>query len=428
MRGRTFPWILLGAALVVLGTIPAAAFHDGGVAECAGCHSMHSPQDPLTAKLLLAPDPSSTCLLCHESASASQLSSYHIATDDPLMPAGTAPGNRTPGGDFGWIKKDYVWVVRGTNTTEDGDTHGHNIVAALQGYAVDARASNNQAPGGTFQNTDLSCISCHDPHGKFRRDDTGAILDGEGANSAEIVGNGSYNNSHVPAAGEAVGVYRLLAGNGYSVGGVTFQGVPVAVAPSTYNRTEAVTQTRVAYGFDNTAGQHVGWAEWCGTCHADMHSNGNYVHPTDETLGAIATTYKEYVKSGDMSGTSGDDASFLSLVPYAHGGATGSDYAALALIANNDGSNVTGPDGTDLVTCLSCHRAHASGFMFAMRWNAESEFLTYEGNWPGTDNGAPVQYARGRTAAEMQKAYYDRPSTLYATHQRSLCNKCHAQD
>jgi len=34
----------------------------------------------------------------------------------------------------------------------------------------------------------------------------------------------------------------------------------------------------------------------------------------------------------------------------------------------------------------------------------------------------------GRTAIETQGAYYDRPSTVFATYQKSLCNKCHAKD
>jgi len=90
----------------------------------------------------------------------------------------------------------------------------------------------------------------------------------------------------------------------------------------------------------------------------------------------------------------------------------------------------------DTVMCLSCHRAHASGFDSATRWENEAEFITYVNAanapaWPGTDN-APAQgnaqYARGKTMAETQASYYDRPVTVFGAYQRSLCNKCHAQD
>ena len=109
---------------------------------------------------------------------------------------------------------------------------------------------------------------------------------------------------------------------------------------------------------------------------------------------------------------------------------TGGFYAPtkFAVKALSDDSDLTGPATTSQVMCLSCHRAHASGFEYAIRWNPESEMITYAGAWPGTDNGAPSQYARGRTAAEMLAAYNDYPATTFATYQRSLCNKCHIQD
>jgi hypothetical protein len=59
----------------------------------------------------------------------------------------------------------------------------------------------------------------------------------------------------------------------------------------------------------------------------------------------------------------------------------------------------------------------------------EGEFITYNGQWPGTDTTPTVlQFARGRLGAETQAAYYDRPATVFASYQRVLCNKCHAKD
>jgi predicted CXXCH cytochrome family protein len=157
-----------------------------------------------------------------------------------------------------------------------------------------------------------------------------------------------------------------------------------------------------------------------------MHSNGgNYVHPVDTTLSGLATTYDSYVKSGDLTGS--HSTSFQSLVPFAKGG-TVTDYAGLRGLSSNTNAVLDGPVGSDQVTCLSCHRAHASGFPEMLRWNMEGEFMTYNGAYPGTDNGAPVQFARGRTSTEMLAAYYDQPATKWATYQRVLCNKCHAQD
>ena len=416
----TMKWgfIVLAAVVLALGLAGAAyAFHSGGVAECSGCHSMHSPAAS-GSFLLVGSDQSSTCLTCHEHAGDTGPTSYHISTASADMPTGIAPLQRSPGGDFGWLKKSYSFTVRGSTTNEDGATHGHNVIAADKGYVIDP--VNTTAPGGTFPSTQLACNSCHDPHGKYRR-----LADGTVAKTgAPIVRSGSYDTSTDPAAGEAVGVYRLLAGAGYTKGGATFNGVPAAKAPSSYNRTEASTQTRVAYGQATTGGQ-VAWGTWCATCHTQMHSGSGYVHPTDESLGStIAATYKTYVKSGD---TTGDGINgFTSLVPFIEN--TG-DYATLASHAKNNDTVLTGPGTSDRVSCLTCHRAHASGWERGLRWNMEGEFIVYNSLYPGTDTTPTVpQFARGRTSAETQAAYYDRPVTQFASYQRVLCNKCHAQD
>jgi hypothetical protein len=44
-----------------------------------------------------------------------------------------------------------------------------------------------------------------------------------------------------------------------------------------------------------------------------------------------------------------------------------------------------------------------------------------------TGSRAAAQH-RGRLIADWSAAYYDRPSTQFATYQRVLCNKCHAKD
>ena len=417
---KTLKLSLIGTAAAVIAVGlggNAMAFHSGGVAECGGCHSMHTPASG-GSFLLQGTDQSSTCLNCHEHAGDTGPSSYHISTAAADMPAGVAPLQRTPGGDFGWLKKDYTMTIRGTTSTELGQTHGHNIVAVDKGYAADT--DNVTAPGGTFPSAQLACNSCHDPHNPNRRDASGNMS----KTGAPIIASGSYDNSPVPAAGQAVGAYRLLAGVGYTKGGVTFLGNPAAVTPSTYNRTESATQTRTAYGV-KTSGGHETWGQWCSTCHPNMHSSGNYVHPVDQGIGStIATNYQTYVASGNMTGASA--SSFLSLVPFAEN--TG-DYTVLASHAKNDNSQLGGPASTDQVMCLSCHRAHATGFPEMLRWNNEGEFITYNGAWPGTDTTPTVpQFARGRTGAETQAAYYDRPASTFATYQRLLCNKCHAKD
>jgi cytochrome c553 len=399
----------------VIGTT-SFAFHSGGVAECEGCHSMHSPA-PGGVFLLVGTDPSSACLTCHEVTGDPGPNAHHISTPEAEMPPGWPPKQRTPGGDFGWLKKEYMFWVDDVMITENGDRHGHNIVAVDFGYFADG--ANLAAPGGAFPSTQLACTSCHDPHGKYRRLSSGAIQ----KSGAPTKASGSYEDTvkNEPDAGGAVGVYRLLAGGGYTKGNATFNGVPAAKAPGAYNRTEAAAQTRVAYG-NATTGGHVSWGTWCGTCHGAIHFGGNFNHPVDGDLGSvIKTNYDQYVKTGDMTGTNA--SAFTSLVPFVE---NTRDYGILASHARSDDTHLAGPAITDRVSCLSCHRAHASGWEYALRWNNGSEFLTDNGRWPGTDVGSPPQIARGRTSVETEAAYYDRPAALFAQNQRPLCEKCHA--
>lgn len=421
MKTRRIPIVILSVALA--GGLPGTshAFHSGGVAECSGCHSMHSPA-PGSSYLLVQSDPSSACLSCHQVSGDPGPNAYHVSTSEAEMPPGVPPKQRTPGGDFGWLKKDYSFVENGQTVTEAGDRHGHNIVAVDFGYRADS--VNSAAPGGTFPSAALGCTSCHDPHGKYRRRSDGQVA----TTGAPIIASGSYaiGDASVvpepPAAGTAVGVYRLLAGNGYTRQGAAFPGVPAAKAPFAYNRSENSTQTRTAYG-NATTGGHVTWRAWCGTCHGAMHPGGNLEHPVDEELGSeIMRHYNQYVKTGDMTGTNA--SSFTSLVPFIEN--TG-DYLVLASHAKSDDTYLAGPSPRDRVSCLTCHRAHASGWAYDLRWNMGADFLTYNGQYPGIDTTPAVpEIARGRTSAETQAAYYDRPVTVFAPNQRVLCEKCHA--
>jgi predicted CXXCH cytochrome family protein len=388
------------------------AFHSGGVAECIGCHEMHGAVGPM---LLQGTDNSSTCLICHGEPGQS---SYHVATPDSQMPTGVAPLNMGPGGDFGWIKKNYYFSIRNSLNTELGDSHGHNIKADDDGYTVDG--TNATAPGGTFPAGQLSCTACHDQHGKGRYLTSGAYA----KTGQAIWTSGSYGAlpTVLSHGSYATGVYRLLRGGGDTVDGVTFSNnPPVAVVPSTYNRSEFYTQTRTAYGSSMSV--------FCGTCHVDMHSTSGILrHPQNIAMsGTIAGNYGSYVKSGEMTGVPA--TSYLSLVPFEEGlGYSIANIGTLASHAKTNDSYLVGPTGgVSQVMCLSCHRAHASGFPESQKAQIESPFIIQDGIYPGTDN-AQSSIARGHSSQETAAAYYNRNVTKFSGYQRSLCNKCHAKD
>lgn len=404
------------ASLPVLGK--PVQFHKGGTGDCSGCHATARSGENSNRFNLLGSDASSTCLRCHEAA-VHEKQEYMVASADEALGAGMAPRQFTPGGDFGWLKKTYQWSEGSAPAKSAGERHGHNIIAQDFGYVADSKLV--VAPGGTYSAQKLSCISCHDPHGKYRRNMDGSIS----ASGLKIIASGSYQNSPDPGPNHSVSVYRMLAGKGYlgSQGeGRPFQAdPPAAVAPDAYNRGEAGNDTRVAYG--------AGVSEWCANCHEAIHSaatTGIQQHRSGSSalLGReVSSNYNAYLSSGNLNGS--PHSAYNSLVPFEMGT---EEYTILKATANSNGSDLTGPTTRSNVMCLSCHRAHASGFTSMTRWNTNATFMVYNGQYPGIDNNAPAEYAQGRTEMEMKAAYYDRPASEFAFFQRGLCNKCHAKD
>lgn len=428
------PWIrhvipLLGTLLLLAMTCcdPAEAFHSGGVGDCIGCHSMHRPEREAAGNgddnsiSLTASDPGSTCLKCHLKAGQRSPDSSLVATAAEDMPPGVPPAQLSPGGDFGWVKKSYRWGTVGGDVggSSPGERHGHNIVALDYGFAQDA--GRVTAPGGSFPAARLSCVSCHDPHGKYRR----LADDSIGTTGIPIQASGSYDTSPDPSGNGAVGVFRLLGGKGYASSlydGAPFTAdPPAAVAPENYNRSEERGDTRVAYG--------KGMSEWCANCHTALlgGTGGGKTHPAGNDVkfsSSVAANYNAYIASGDLTGN--PSTSYSSLVPFEAGTA---DYTLLKGGAAATGGQTAGPGTSSNVMCLSCHRAHASGWDYAARWNLKTGFLLFNGKYPGIeDTDVPSRISQGRTRAETRKTFYDRPATAYATYQRSLCNKCHAKD
>jgi hypothetical protein len=383
---------LLAAVLLCLGLgATAHAFHDGGVAHCDGCHTMHNSEDgdpiadDIGASLTIGIDPSSTCLNCHEGSG-----SYHIFSTDG--------SNLTPGGDFYWLTKTFTYRTH-RDVTRNGWSFGHNVIAA--DYGLEQDPDLDRAPGGTFLSAWLACSSCHDPHGKKIN------------KKGPIVASGSYLENWEDHPGEELGNYRLLGDLGYSPGpgGVnTFVSrPPIAVTPSPFGP-----------GRNETDSSHTdygqGMSEWCANCHLGfdkgLGSPGNPKHPASNNAqlgGDIATNYNIYVATGDLTGTA--DTAYLALVPFERGE---DDGAAL------DPTSTQGPDLSSNAMCMTCHRAHVSAFPNAGRWDFETEFLV--DSHPQTGDG-------GASGTDQLRSYYDRDiATVFGEGQRSLCNKCHIQD
>lgn len=357
--------VLIACFAVIVYAAPAMAFHDGGVAECAGCHTMHNSQDGAlvdaahpqgNAYLLNAGNSSDTCLQCH--AGYGQFK------------GGLGYG---AGGDFYWLTKTYSWSAHGRAYSSEGDSHGHNIIAPAYGLTADGTLT--MAPGGTFLSQYLTCTSCHDPHGNqnFR------LLYGSAGDGPKYDGTRWNFTADAPLA---VGKSRNTTAGGSG------------------------EETNLSHTVYKT-----GFSDWCANCHPNMHSGTttNYVHPTGVALGDVAATYDAYVSSDDLTGGN-HMTSYMGLVPFED---VDADFAAL------DSTNYEyGPEANDRVMCATCHRAHASAFPDAGRWDFTETFLA---------DSHPVLTDGNATADDVANKYYNYDAS-FVQNQRSLCNKCHIKD
>ncbi|HKI85409.1 MAG TPA: hypothetical protein VKA53_01565 [Thermoanaerobaculia bacterium] len=365
---RALPVVLLAAVVVSFFAAPAAAFHDGGVADCAGCHTMHNsengasvvqggtPGQGVNAYLLKTPKPTDTCLLCH--ARPGSETGYGVFGTSVLTPK-----PEKGAGDFVFLLEDNINDGHaGATNPIPGYAAGHNVVSDTKGIAADPVLTT--APGGTFTSANLACTSCHDPHG------TSAFRLLYGANR----------------------LVKNLDGSGY----VFSNPAPEAVGVSLFGAPESNS--------NHTAYQS-GMSAWCANCHGDFHNNAaNLIHPSGVPIGGtIAAIYNAYngttdcvnnppVAAGLPCGTGTAATAYLAQVPFEDAGMTT--------------SSTQGPTASSRVMCLTCHRAHATSAPNAGRWDFNVSLLSEDG---------------------VESGSYALPNP-YDGNQRSLCNKCHAQD
>jgi hypothetical protein len=350
MKALKLGLVITAAALITFGLGGTAlAFHDGGVAHCDGCHTMHNSADgaavvtgTVGAHLQKGSDPSSTCLTCH--------AGYGQFKDGSAYRAG---------GDFYWLTKTFTWTAHGHAAASTGSSHGHNIIAADFTGLETGDDTLTTAPGGTYLAGQLGCNSCHDPHG---------------------------------TQGNAVLLYGVETTAKDYPGGYTFtHGAPVFK--------NAGRTANVADDLHSSFGS--GMSEWCANCHAGFYNAiGKHVagNVAGAALGGLASNYNAYVETGDLTGNSA--TSYLEIVPFETGA---TDSAALAAT-----DSTQGPTANSNVMCLTCHRAHASPFPNMARWYfddtlmEEAHPLTGDGG-ASADDIANKWY--GRTISAEQRSF-----------------------
>ena len=327
---------------------PLLAFHEKGVANCKGCHVMHNSEDGQP----IDPDnPPGNMRLLNDGTASDVCLSCHatqlgaVLGTDPLMP----PPERGPGNFVFLLEENINDGPDGTAVPIPGHDAGHNLRAPAFGLDTDPR--HTHAPGGSFPASRMSCTSCHDAHGNDN--------------------------------------YRMLRGAGIVPGsqGVSFmydapdaEGLPL----------EAGWESR-----GNHIAYRSGMSRWCQNCHMQIHQEGAmhsgvFEHPVDATLGSqIVTQYNQYNGTSDPTGGSASTA-YLPEVPFEDGG--------------NTVNRTIGPSTASRLSCMSCHRAHATSSPDAGRWDFKVNVLSEDG---------------------VKSGSYPIPSPFPEYNQEPLCQKCH---
>lgn len=256
-----------------------------------------------------------------------------------------APGPERGAGNFVFLLEDQL------NDGADAATHpiggeaaGHSIVAPGAGLFPDPRWST--APGGSFPSAELGCTSCHDPHGNTN--------------------------------------FRMLHGRGTIQAGTFFFNAPAPEA-------EGVALDGPAESAASHTAYRSGWTQWCGNCHGNYHEeSGDWRHPSGVGLTQLQVTqYNRYL--GDAGTNDGvRETAYLPQVPFEDPSVTVSSSA--------------GPSAWSRVSCITCHRAHASSAPAAGRWDFRVTHLQDDGVVSGS---------------------YPLPNPYAGPQQGSLCRKCH---
>jgi hypothetical protein len=307
---------------------------------------MHNSQD---GALVDASNPNGNAYLLKYASASDVCLSCHATSHGAVWGADPlAPPPEKGGGNFVFLSEDNINDGHaGASNPIPGSFAGHNVNAPSMGSGPDGTLTT--APGGTFPAANLECTSCHDPHGNtnFR------LLYGIAS-----VQDGLY--SFTNAAPDAEGI-SINSGSESQTSHTAYKG---------------------------------GMSAWCGNCHGDFHNNGTkLIHPSGVTIGGtIANAYNLY--NGTVDQTGGTQATaYLAEVPF-------EDPA-------NTTTSTAGPTASSQVSCITCHRAHATSAPDATRWDMNVTFLDEDG---------------------VESGSYAIPDPYNNPNQRSLCNKCHVKD
>ena len=317
--------------------------------DCSICHTMHNSEEGAAVAYTFNPaggvDPRPTpiknllktdCVGCHSSVGANTITDLGgqgvpvvFNTTEPTYPPDGSTTSSLAGGNFHWLMKK-------------GDTYGHD----MYGISATDLTPSASAPGGVARSG--SCVHCH---GSLATAQSGC----EGCHVAE-----HHRDSGTLADGTK-GWFRFLGSVMQQMISRTSSEGVVGIESPDWEQNPSATQHNVYQG---SSGPYTGYLESgsisqkCAGCHGRFHSetlaSSTWIrHPVDVAI----------PNQGEYAGLT----TYNPLVPVARPNVTLAD-AAFSTIQR----------GSDLVSCLSCHRAHGSPYPAMLRWGYR--------DWPGTDS------------------------------------------
>ncbi|WP_161947603.1 cytochrome c3 family protein [Malonomonas rubra] len=311
---------------------------------CVNCHTMHNSQDnavmtfnsSATAGGMLLRGAS--CGGCHADATANTALGGAIPQVNVSVAA-----NVLPGGSFYWVAG---------NGTED-DPKGHNVsdlgidadvtLTTPPGWTTTTAGNANTGTLGTdWATNQLTCAGTYGCHGDHDYADKFDAL--QGAHHTNAGNDGTAVGGSTASVGES---YRFLK---------TIQGIEM---DSSSTWVETNSNHNVYYGAvgdtDNTT-----ISELCAQCHGNFHLRDGEGADDGISAGGTASPWLRHPTDIDMKGLGGEYALYVYDVeaPIGVNTLTGMDETA-----------AVGDYTEQIVTCLSCHRAHGSNNDDLLRWD-----------------------------------------------------------
>lgn len=385
------------------GGVNTGLYHSYDGLVCTDCHTLHNSEDAQAiagAKgshvaapnqaLLKKADYTDVCLSCHKeqaagagpttSATADMNGVSNSGWKAPIVMTfnGTAPSDVSmPGGDFYWSNLD---AKKGHNPSY---TKG-SAVATSQTIAGDPTLTN--IPPGNNGNPvggEWSCHSCHGMHSRYSGSYTAWRQLNRKVNGIVVSGDVSGQGVETTAGnkGATAAGYEPILSN--SRGDV--QGTSYLATRKDGNPLEGANLF-AAYGDSNKNVYRGGFSSFCSACHGNFHggkdetlaaSNGNTSsggkwlrHPTnvklsDNAQGEDYTMPGAYAKAQiNSQGTNPNPVGYDFKYPLVQ---PDSDFTVK--VDAPSASDAATAVADDRIMCLTCHKAHATQYNNATRWD-----------------------------------------------------------